>query len=594
MPLPIAAHGKPIILAVDADRQHLDLIRSELVKRYGLDYRIVPVKTPATAEAHLRRMHEAGDPLAVVLVAAGLPVGGADRPPANGSSDDGRPARLGGAPLLELAQRLHPRARRALLVKAYEMGGDRTARAVRSATALGLSDAWVHEPSHPGDEAFHRAVAEFLHDWATDEPMIPREVTVVAGTYAPEGHAVRSLLAGNRIPFVFFDSESPEGSRFLERVGLFGHGGAVVELPGGRVLVSPTGTELAEAWGVTTRPEPGRVFDLVVVGAGPGGLSAAVYGASEGLSVLVVERETIGGQAGTSPRIRNYLGFSRGVTGRQLAEQGYQQALLFGAEFLQTRAVRRLDPAPAPEPGAAAGPRAGGFALTLDGRGSIRARAVVLAMGVQYRRLGAPGLEPFEGTSVFYGAFVSEGPLVAGGRVFVVGAGNSAGQAAVHLCRFARKVTLLVRGDDLGASMSQYLIDEIRATDTIDVLVRTEVAGATGAGRLEALTLRDNRTGATTSVEADAMFVLIGAEPNTSWLPSAIERDGHGFLVTGRVDPSRPWPLTRPPYAFETSLPGVFAVGDVRAGSVKRCASAVGEGSVVISQVHAFLADQRP
>jgi thioredoxin reductase (NADPH) len=333
-----------------------------------------------------------------------------------------------------------------------------------------------------------------------------------------------------------------------------------VLLAGGEALVDPSNAELARGYGVTTELRDTGPFDLVVVGAGPAGLAAAVYASSEGLRVLVVERESIGGQAGSSARIRNYLGFSRGVTGAELAQRAYQQAWVFGTEFLLMREVDRLR-------------FSGGLhVLGLAGGREIRARSVVLATGVTYRRLGIPSLDDLTGSGVFYGASPSDGRQFTGGHVFVVGGGNSAGQAAVHLSRYAAKVSLVVRGSTLDASMSQYLRHEIDVKPNIDVLLSTRVVDGSGEGRLERLTLRD---GGERSEPADALFVLIGAHPHTDWLPDEIERDDYGFVITGDD--------------FETTVPGVFAIGDVRSDSVKRVASAVGEGSVVIHQVHRHL-----
>jgi thioredoxin reductase (NADPH) len=350
------------------------------------------------------------------------------------------------------------------------------------------------------------------------------------------------------------------------------------------VLVDPTNAELASAYGVSTTLEGRSDFDLAVVGAGPAGLAAAVYASSEGLDTLVVERESIGGQAGSSSLIRNYLGFARGVSGSELAQRAYQQAWIFGARFLHTRAVTAL--------------RADGarYVLALSDGSEASASAVVLATGVTYRRLGIPELDELVGSGVFYGASVSEARAHAGQDVYVVGGGNSAGQAALHLSRYARQVTLVVRRQSLAETMSSYLIDEIAAAENIEVRPEAEVAGCSGDGLLEAVTLRDCASGESETLPAAALFVLIGAEPHTSWLPDAIHRDEWGYVLTGADLPDGSWPLERPPLMLETTLPGVFAVGDARHGSTKRVASAVGEGSVVIEQVHQLLdaAHRRP
>jgi thioredoxin reductase (NADPH) len=347
-----------------------------------------------------------------------------------------------------------------------------------------------------------------------------------------------------------------------------------VVLVRGGVLVNPSNVELARAYGVSTTLGEECDFDVAVVGAGPAGLAAAVYASSEGLSTLVVERESIGGQAGSSSRIRNYLGFARGVSGSELAQRAFQQAWIFGARFLHTREVTALRPS---------GSR---HVLTLSDGSEATATAVVLATGISYRRLGIPELDALVGNGVFYGASVSEARAYEGQEVYVVGGGNSAGQAAVHLSRYAERVTVLVRRESLVATMSRYLIAEIEAAGNVEVRPHSEVTGCSGDGYLEAVRVRDCTSGESETVPAAALFVLIGAEPHTSRLPPEICRDSWGYLLTGPELPDGRWPLERPPLILETSMPGVFAVGDARSGSTKRVASAVGEGSVVIEQVH--------
>jgi thioredoxin reductase (NADPH) len=345
---------------------------------------------------------------------------------------------------------------------------------------------------------------------------------------------------------------------------------------GGPVLLDPTDVEIADAWGVPTGlTEEDRDFDVLVVGAGPSGLAAAVYGQSEGLRTLVVERESLGGQAGSSSLIRNYLGFSRGVSGAELAQRGYQQAWVFGTHFLFMREVESL---------AHDGAR---FTARIRDVGEVTARAVVLSTGVSYRRLGVDALEELMGAGVYYGANVSEAQGLAGLHAVVVGGGNSAGQAVLHLARYCEQVTLVVRTDDLGAGMSAYLVDAITAADNVVVRTGAEVVGGGGPGRLEHVVIRDRGTGAEDTVRADGLFVMIGAQPRTDWLPDSVARDERGFVLTGMDAVGTGWPLQhRPPLTYETTLPGLFAVGDVRAGSVKRVASAVGEGSVVVSSLH--------
>jgi thioredoxin reductase (NADPH) len=548
------------LIAVDDDTDALGRVAEELKRRYGSDYRVECARSPNAALALLQELHDAGDPVALVLAAQWM-------------------EEMRGPELLARVRELHPLARRAVLIPWGGWGHRPTADAVMRAMALGHIDYYVLKPSTSPDEYFHRTVCEYLHEWSRTGIVRTQEIEVVAERRSPRTHEMRSSLARNGVPHRFYEPGTEEGRRLLEAAGVEFTGVPVVTMVDGRVLVDPTATELAEAYGVSTEIEDVRDFDVVVVGAGPGGLAAAVYAASEGLGTLVVEREAIGGQAGTSSLIRNYLGFSRGVTGAELAQRAYQQAWIFGTRFVLMRTARRL------------GARDGRHVIEVSGEGEVTARAVVLATGVSYRRLGAPGLEELTGSGVYYGASVAEASGLSGEEVYVVGGGNSAGQAAVHLSRFARRVTMLVRGPSLNETMSRYLIDEIGAAANVEVMPRTQVVAAAGAGHLERLTLRGGEDGSEWEVPAAALFVLIGAQPHTSWLPPAIERDERGYIQTGPlVHPYDRWPLARQPQPYETSIPGVFAVGDVRARSVKRVASAVGEGSVVIQQVHHYLA----
>ncbi|MGC2006965.1 NAD(P)/FAD-dependent oxidoreductase, partial [Trebonia sp.] len=375
------------------------------------------------------------------------------------------------------------------------------------------------------------------------------------------------------------------GKVLLEQAGATAATLPVVIMFDGRVLENPSNTQLAEAIGMRTSPGPG-LYDVAVIGAGPAGLAAAVYGASEGLSTVVLEPEAIGGQAGTSSRIRNYLGFPTGVSGEDLAVRAYTQAWNFGADYVYGNPATGLR---------TQGPER---VVTVAGGDEVRSRAVIIATGVSYRRLGIPSLDALTGAGVFYGAATSEAKAMKDRQVFVVGGANSAGQAAVHLARYAARVTMLVRGQSLADSMSEYLVKEITSTPNIAVRYNAVVTGGGGTGRLESLTLLDQASGAIQTVPAAAVFVLIGAEPRTQWLPDGIRRDRWGFVVTGPDlmaggYPAEGWPLQRAPMLLESSLPGVFAVGDVRCGSVKRVASAVGEGSVAIRLVHDYLRGNR-
>jgi thioredoxin reductase (NADPH) len=554
----VTRRSRPVILAVDDDPSSIGHISTELERRYDRDYEVMYSTSAGEALERLVAMQRAGDRVALVLADQWMP-------------------ELTGAELLGRVCGLHPQAKRVLLVGWGDWGDEPTADAMREAVALGRVDYYALKPWKSPDEYFHRTLSEFLHEWARADVSAPQEITVVADAWSPRAHEIRNLLARNGVPHVFHATGSPEADEVLRRAEREGTTEPVVVLLDGRVLVDPSNAELARSYGVATELEEPREFDVVVVGAGPAGLAAAVYASSEGLRALVVERESIGGQAGSSSRIRNYLGFARGVSGAELAQRAYQQAWVFGTTFLLMRDVTGLRT------------EDGHHVLTISDGSEVRAPTVVLAMGVTYRRLGVLALERLNGAGVFYGSSPSEAQQFTGGHVYVVGGGNSAGQAAVHLARYAADVTMAVRATTLASSMSQYLRHEIEATPNIGVRLSTEVVDGAGEDRLEHLTLRT--AGAVETVRADALFVLIGAQPHTGWLPAEVLHDEQGYLLTGAdvPDSAATGRRERPPLPFETSIPGVFAVGDVRSRSVKRVASAVGEGSVVIQQVHQYL-----
>ena len=554
--------SRPALVAVDDDGAALARIAGELHRRYGPDYRVVCDDSPLGALGALESMAERGEDVAVVLADQWMPD-------------------VTGEELLARVGRLHPHAKRGLLIEWGGWGDRPTADAILRAMAMGSIDYYVLKPWRSPDELFHRTLAEFIHEWSRTQPSRPKELVVVADRWSPRAHDVTTLLARNGVPHVFHASDSAEGRQLLAETGHERDQCPIVILLDGRVLVNPSNVELAGGYGVSTDLDGGqREFDVVVVGAGPAGLAAAVYASSEGLRTLVVEREAIGGQAGSSSLIRNYLGFSRGVSGAELAQRAYQQAWVFGTSFLLMREVTGLR-----EEG-------GRRAVKVSDGSEVVTDSVVLATGVSYRRLGIPSLESLVGSGVFYGSSLSQPHVLAGERVLVVGGGNSAGQAALHLARYAAAVTILVRGASLAESMSQYLVDEIRAAEKVDVRFKAEVIDGGGDGRLERVTVRDAVTGETSSVPAAALFVLIGASPRTDWLPASVARDHWGYVLTGGdVVGEGSSPLDRPPLMFETALPGVFAVGDVRQRSVKRVASAVGEGAVAIQQVHRYLSE---
>jgi thioredoxin reductase (NADPH) len=552
--------ARPLILDVEADPVQLGRTETELARSFGASLRVRGEVSPDDAVVLLEKAADRGERVALVLVDDSLP-------------EDERAAVLG------TARRLHPEARRLLLVPWGSWADPRVATTILQGMAIGDVHAYVLRPWVEGDELFHRTIAEFVHDWSRADPRNKREVVVVADRHSGRGFEISNMLQRNRIPYAFRERSSPQGEEVLTAAAPDQDGEVVVWMPavGGTTLVDPTDAEVLSAWGIpTTVPPECTTVDLLVVGAGPAGLAAAVYGASEGLSTLVVERDAIGGQAGTSSLIRNYLGFSRGLSGSELAQRGYQQAWLFGARFVLTPVVDSI------ESGAD-----GLFRVRVSDGATVTARAVVLACGVSYRRLGIPSVEAFTGHGVYYGASVTAAHALTGLTAVVSGGGNSAGQAVLQLARYCPRVHLVVRGASLEETMSSYLIEAIRGEPAITVHLGTDVTGAAGDGRLERLTLTDRATFQAREIEADGLFVMIGAVPQTDWLPPAVARDERGFVLTGAAADAD---TSRPIQPYETSVPGLFAVGDVRCGSVKRVASAVGEGSVVVSQVHEHLA----
>jgi thioredoxin reductase (NADPH) len=559
-----SAEPAPLLLAVEEDPAALARVERELTRRYGGDYRVRAERTAADALRALEALRAEGAPVALVLADQWL----------SGTT---------GAELLARVKSLHPSAKRGLLIEWGGWGDPDTAAAIFEAMALGRIDYYVLKPERSPDELFHRTIAEFLFEWARTESSVQGEIEMVAEPGAPRTHELHDLLGRNGVPYVCHAPDSEPGRALIAAAGREDAAEPIARLRDGSLLVGPSKVDLAAAFGVSTDLGERREFDVAIVGAGPAGLAAAVYASSEGMRALVVEREAIGGQAGSSSLIRNYLGFSRGVSGAELAQRAYQQAWVFGTSFVLMRDAVELVP----------GERA--HTLRIDGCEEVEAAAVVLALGVSYRRLDVPGMAELEGSGVFYGASATEAKALTGRRAFVVGGGNSAGQAAMHLGRFAERVTLVVRGDSLAASMSSYLRETIDAADNIEVMLGTEVVGAEGAGQLERLALRERASDEARTVNADALFVMIGARPGTEWLPDQVERDEWGYVLTGRdfadescidrhIDGEGSTRVVS--QMLETSLSGVFAVGDVRHGAVKRVASAVGEGSIVIQQVH--------
>jgi thioredoxin reductase (NADPH) len=549
--------SRPTILAVLDQEADLQLVEKEIQRRYAADYEVSCTSSIAAARTELTEKRAAGEPVALVL---------ADRCRAGDNRRE----------FFEAVGGLHPFAKRVLLI---DWGGwhDPSITAdVVDAMAKARIDYYAPKPRCRPDESFHRLLAELLYEWTRAHSPAASEATLVGHEGTLRVHELRSLLAGSGVPYRFEEHGSLGAQKLLARAGeeFTATTGPVLVVRDGRTLLDPSNAELAGAFGVETGLGPEREFDVIVIGAGPGGLTAAVYAASEGLTTLVIDRAGAGGQAGSSSLIRNYLGFARGISGGELAQRAYQQAWVFGVRFALMREARALR---------REGDR---WVIALDGGDEASGRAVVLATGISYRRLGIPALERLVGSGVFYGASVSEARTQSGGEAFVVGGGNSAGQAAMHLSRYAANVTLVVRGQSLAASMSHYLQEALAATSNVTIRLDTEVMDGHGEEKLEQLTLRGRTSGEAERLPASGLFILIGAQPPTDWLPEEVERDEYGYVLTGLdlLDDGRP--LERTPLTLETSAPGVFAIGDVRHGSTMRVASAAGEGSVVVAELH--------
>lgn len=546
--------GSPVILAVEPDPAVLGAVERELLDRYERHYRVVCVASPEEARLRLAELDATDDPVALVLTGHGL-----------GEATD---------LLLAEVRRAHPHARRAMLIGWGEWGYRETGDAVLAAIEHGRIDHYVVRPVAPPDEQFHQAVSTFLLEWAEERRTAPYAIQVVGDSWSGRAYELRSVLESCAFPHAFSLADSDEGRSLLgtpppDEL-------PVVILPDGTTLTNPSDLELTRATGSSVEPDDSDI-DLLIVGAGPAGLSAAVYGASEGFRTLVVDTAGIGGQARSSSMIRNYLGFPRGISGALLARQAYEQAWILGARFVFMQTVTDLW---------ADGDR---LVASLSESGEVRARAVVLATGADYRRLGVPALEALAGAGVFYGGAGADANRVAGQEVYVLGGANSAGQATLHLARFAGRVTLVARATSLEAGMSRYLIPQLRTAANIEVRLGTEIVGGGGDGWLTHLVLRDRATREEETVPADELFLAIGANPRTDWLPEAIARDDEGFVLTGADVPPEQWTLGRDPFLLETSMPGVLAVGDARYSSIKRVASAVGEGSVAIRVLHRLL-----
>src|ERR1700691_148025 len=548
------AETRTVILTVDDDPEVSRAIARDLRRAYGKDYRIVRAESGDQALEALRELKLRGDVVALLLA-------------------DYRMPQMNGIEFLEQAMDLFPTARRVLLTAYAD-----TSAAIDAINVVDL-DHYLLKPWDPPEEKLYPVLDELLSTWnAIDHRPIP-DTKVVGHRWSARSSDVREFLGRNQVPYRWYLSDDPEGRRLLAAAGADGLRLPVVITVDGEVLVEPTDAQLAARVGLETTPSE-LFYDLVVIGGGPAGLGAALYGASEGLRTILIERTATGGQAGQSSRIENYLRFPDGVSGGQLAERARRQAEKFGAELITARAATALE--------VNGSKRTVRFA---DG-GSIDAHAIILATGVAYRQLAATGCDELTGRGIYYGAGVSVASDCNDEEVYVVGGANSAGQAAMYLSRDAKSVTILVRGPSLEASMSHYLIQQIEQRPNITVRTCTEVHCANGTDHLEKLTLIDNRTGVTEDVTCGRMFIFIGAAPGTDWLDGVVARDDRGFILTGPdLRNVCGWTLDRPPHHLETSVPGVFVAGDVRADSANRVAAAVGEGSMAVMLVHRYLAE---
>jgi thioredoxin reductase (NADPH) len=548
---------KPAILTVDDDPAVSQAITRDLRRQYGHDYQIVRLESGSAALAKLSEYALKDRPVALI------------------ASDQRMPG-MTGIEFLEEARRHAPEAK-LVLFTAYAD----TDAAIRAINDIGL-DHYLLKPWDPPEERMYPVLDDLLHAWRHAHPDDLSAVRVVGHRWSERSHEIKTFLARNHVPYSWFDLERDEAAqRLCDVARATATDLPIVLIPDGATLRAPSALDVADALGLRTRAEQ-PLYDLCIVGGGPAGLAAAVYGASEGLQTIVVEREAPGGQAGQSAAIENYLGFPKGLSGADLTIRAVAQVRRFGAEMVLARDVVGFEQ------------RGPVGAVRFDDSNEIEARAVLVATGVSYRLLDAPGVHELTGRGVYYGATPSDARASEGDDVYVVGAANSAGQAVLNLAQFARRVVLVVRGDSLEKSMSQYLVERIRAHPNVEVRLQCEVIAGRGGDHLEGLTISDRATGAKEEVDTNWLFVYIGAAPRTDWLGPEVARDDHGFIVTGRDLLARKdepcWRLERIPFSLETTVPGLFAAGDVRLDSMKRVASAVGEGAMAVYLVHRYLA----
>jgi thioredoxin reductase (NADPH) len=553
--------ARPVILTVDDDPEVLRAVERDLRAKYGSTYRIIRADSGMNALDILRRLEKQNEPVALMLV-------------------DHRMPHMNGIETLTEAMKLYPDAKRVLLTAYAD-----TEAAIRAINEVQLNH-YLLKPWDPPDQHLYPVLDDLLEDWAADYRAPFEGIRLFGTRWSQKSYEVRDFLARNQIPYKWLDMEAseqaPSDKKLLDGLPVDERKVPIVFLSDGECLQQPDLKDLAERLGLQTRAGA-EFYDLAIVGGGPAGLAAAVYGASEGLKTVMLEREAPGGQAGLSSRIENYLGFPSGLSGADLARRAVTQARRFGVEILSPVQVTSL--------------KAEGTyrLLELSNGTKISCHAVVLAMGVQWRRLDVPGMDHLQDAGIYYGAASTEALSCGGEEVYVVGGANSAGQAAMFFSKYARRVVMLVRGPSLAATMSQYLIDQITLTPNIHVEVNTQVTEVHGEDHLEEVTLLCEKTGEVTRIPASSLFIFIGAQPKTEWLDGSIERDSKGFILTGSDlmkdgKPPKDWKEDRDPYLLETSIPGVFAAGDVRCGSAKRVASGVGEGSVAVQFVHQYLA----
>jgi thioredoxin reductase (NADPH) len=548
--------AKPAILTVDDDAAVSQAITRDLRRQYGAEFQVVPARSGAEAITVLSEFALRDRQVALI-------------------ASDQRMPMMTGVEFLEQARPLAPEAKLVLLTAYAD-----TDVAIKAINDIGL-DHYLLKPWDPPQERLYPVFDDLLGDWREAHPDDEGSVRVIGHRWSEQSHEIKTFLARNHVPYHWFDLDRDDVAERLQEVAQAGPSDLpLVLIPEREPLRAPSPLEIADALGLRTRAEQ-PLYDLCIVGGGPAGLAAAVYGASEGLQTVVVEREAPGGQAGQSAAIENYLGFPRGLSGADLTHRAVAQAKRFGAEMVLARDAVGLE-------------RRGPVrAVRLGGGAEIEARTVLIATGVSYRLLTAPGIEEFTGRGVYYGATASEAQACEGDDVYVVGAANSAGQAVLNIARFARRVVMVVRADALEKSMSRYLVERIRSAPNVEVRLQSEVVAGRGDGHLEDITVADRAAGTKEDVATNWLFVFIGASPRTDWLGTDVSRDERGFVITGadlqgQRNGAR-WPLARVPFVLETSVPGVFAAGDVRLESMKRVASAVGEGAISVYLVHRYL-----